>query len=495
MRCNLRIVAICLGLAILTIVAFYQVVHCDFVDYDDQEYVCLNPDVLGGLTFESACWSFTALYAHNWHPLTWLSLQLDATIYGEDPAGYHLTNLLLHTGSAILLFLVLNGMTGCVWRSAVVAAFFSVHPLRVESVAWVSERKDVLSCFFGMLTLMAYLRYVRCPGWGRYICVIVAFTLGLMAKAMLVTLPCVFCLLDYWPLRRLSWSPAASNLQESNAVSVPRATLRLLIWEKLPLFSLSLISSLVTAAAQLADMGYLSALPWEIRAQNALITYASYLGQLFWPTNLCVFYPHPRESVLAWQSGAAGLLLLSVSALALIQLRKRPYLAVGWFWYLGMLVPVIGVIQAGEQARADRYTYLPMIGVLIMLAWGVPDLLRNRLRRVWAPVVCLLLAASAAATSLQVSHWRNSVELWEHAIAVDPGNAYAYYSLSSNYMIVGRIDDAIASARHAVVLEPEYLRFRAHLFLMLKRLGREEEANEERHQLNRLQMRPGVVGP
>ncbi len=428
------------GLALVagTLAAFWPVVYCGFVNFDDGAYVTENPRVFNGLTRQNVRWALTATYAANWHPLTWMSLQLDATLFGLNPRAFHLTNLALHLGSTLLLFAVLRFMTGAIWRSALLAALFALHPLHVESVAWVAERKDDLSTLFWMLTLLAYAWYSERPGVLRYLLVVVSFALGLAAKPMLVTLPCVLLLLDYWPLRRLRL-PGAEDQPTPHAVG-----LRRLVLEKLPLFVLSAAACFVTLQAQRGAVSSLDQLPLRDRLLNVVASYGGYLDKTIWPSGLCVLYPHPFDSLPLWQPILSGLALILFSALAYWQRRSHPYVAVGWLWYLGTLVPVIGLVQVGEQAMADRYTYVPLIGVFLALAWGLPAFL-SAYRVGPAAMVfpaLLLLVACGVATRAQVWRWRNSVELWEHTLKVTTNNATAQNNLGGALMEEGRNDEA-----------------------------------------------------
>jgi Flp pilus assembly protein TadD len=360
-------IAVCLGLAALTLGAMGHAYANGFVNYDDGDYVVRNAQVREGLSWAGTVWAFATTHAANWHPLTWLSLQLDAALFGSASAwGFHLTNVLLHTANVVLLFLALRRLTGAVWRSAAVAALFAVHPAHVESVAWVAERKDVLSGLFWMLTLLAYAFYAERPNWQRYLLVLAAFALGLMAKPMLVTLPCVLLLLDYWPLQRV---PAACG-------SVPgRKRLGILLVEKLPLFALTAAACLVTLYAQRQGgaVNTLEQLPLRDRLLNTAAAYTGYLAELVWPAGLAPFYPHPREHLLLEQAVRAGVVLALITGVVIWAWRRR-YLTVGWLWFLGTLVPVIGLVQVGGQAMADRYTYIPYIGLFIALVWLAADL-------------------------------------------------------------------------------------------------------------------------
>jgi len=368
------------GLAIFLLITVVVLVYAPvkdypFINYDDTLYVTEVPQVQQGLGWDSVVWSMTAMEAANWHPLTWLSHMLDVQLFGLNPAGHHLTNLLLHLANVLLLFGVLQQMTGAVWRSALVAALFALHPLNVESVAWVAERKNVLSTLFWLLTMAAYMGYVRKPHWGRYLGMMGIFVLGLMAKPMLVTLPCVLLLLDYWPLGRLGKD--SKEFWER----LPR-----LAAEKLPLFIPVAAISVVTIAAQ-SQAGALSSwegLPLGVRVANAVLTYGVGLKKMLWPVDLAVFYPHPGNSLAVWPVALAALLLVILSLGVWWQGRRSRYLVVGWLWYLGTLFPVSGLIQVGEQAMADRYAYVPLMGLFIILAWGTAELAQTlRLPKAW----------------------------------------------------------------------------------------------------------------
>jgi protein O-mannosyl-transferase len=391
-------------LVLLTVAAFAGVWQNGFVEVDDDEYVYTNAEVLSGLSLHGVCWAFTTFHAGNWHPLTWLSLQLDAELFGLNPAGYHITNLLLHCGSAVLLFLALWRLTGALGRAAVVAAFFAVHPLRVESVAWVAERKDILSGLFWMLTLLAYAWYAERPDRTRYLLTLLAFAVGLLAKPMLVTLPCVLVLLDFWPLRRARGLGADGVDQR----------------EKLPFFALAAVTCVLTLLAQEEAQPSLEALPLWTRVLNALVAYVTYLGKMLWPRDLAFPYPHLGTDLPLWKAGAAGLLLALISWAVLRAGRRCPYLAVGWLWYLGTLVPVIGLVQVGGQALADRYTYVPLVGLFLAIAWGLAHWAAGRpARRVLlGGATVALLAACVVATQAQVRHWQDTLTLWERAFSV-----------------------------------------------------------------------------
>ena len=406
---------VCVGLSLLTLIAFWGVSGAQFVDWDDPGYVSENPIVQQGLTWNNVVWAFTNPgYESNWHPLTWISHLLDVSMFGVTPRGPHLENVAFHIASALLLFLLWRAMTGAVWRSALVAALFALHPAHVESVAWISERKDVLSTFLGLLTLLAYVRYTRRPGTGRYLAVVGLFALGLAAKPMLCTWPCLMLLLDVWPLRRM-------------------ATWRSLVIEKVPLLVLSGASAGMTYLAQKWGTAVVSvaSFPIGIRVENAIVSYARYLFTLVWPVNLGIYYPAAREG-LGPAAAAAALLLLGIAAAVLWFSRgDRKYLAVGWLWFVGTLVPVIGFVQVGGQAMADRYTYFPFIGLFVMIAWGVPELLPvwPARRIVLAGAASVVLIGCAALTVRQVRFWSDSRSLFEHAIAVEPRNPAAHTNL------------------------------------------------------------------
>lgn len=437
------VISLCLVLA--TIVIYWQVLNHDFVNFDDDIYVTQNPRVQMGLTPQSLSWAFTTTDAEFWHPLTWISHMLDCQLYGLHPGWHHLTNLLLHTANTLLLFLVLEWMTGALWRSAFVAALFSLHPLHVESVAWVAERKDVLSTLFWMLTMAAYVYYTKVPSLKRYVLVPVAFGLGLMAKPMLVTLPFVLLLLDYWPLRRL---------EKKQGASISR-----LILEKVPLFALTILFCVVTFFAQQEGglLPSLEGLPLKDRLANVLVSYVGYMGKMVWPRDLAVYY-HLPEAAATWKALVSALFLGFLSILAVWGRKGRPYLAVGWLWYLGTLVPVIGLVQIATFTMADRYTYVTLIGLFIMIAWTVPDLLEG-----WKYGKGVLLMSAAtvlsifmACTWFQVRHWEDSISLWRHTVKITDSSYSAYNSLGAAFLEQGRLDEAAANIREALRIRPDY---------------------------------------
>jgi protein O-mannosyl-transferase len=457
-RSALKSIAICFALAAITWIVFGQTLRHEFVNFDDGAYVYRNFDVTRGLTFDGAKWAFTHVVAANWHPLTILSHMLDCRLYGVNPAGHHFTNVLLHTLAVVLLFLVLNWITKALWRSAFVAAVFAVHPLHVESVAWIAERKDVLSAVFFMLTLAAYVYYMRTRTIGRYLLMSILFGCGLMAKPMLVTLPFVLLLLDYWPLN--------SGQKISK-----------LIIEKIPLFALSAAASVATLITQDQSINLVQKLSLTGRIWNALAATVIYLRQTVWPTNLAVFYPY-SEDVSIGQVTLAIVLVGAITAGVILLRRKMPYLLTGWFWYLGMLVPVIGIVQVGMQAHADRYTYLPQIGIALAATWTIADFLeRWRYREVILGALSLTIVALLMFVArLQVSYWRDSQSLWEHTVAITPDNELADEHLADAYLDKNRIDDAIAQAQKAVRAQPNSAEAHGTLGASLARKGKPDEA-------------------
>jgi tetratricopeptide (TPR) repeat protein len=430
-------------LVAITWFVFGQTLRHDFVNFDDHVYVYENPLVVRGLSTEGIIGAFTQTHALNWHPLTTLSHMLDCQLYGLKAGGHHLTNVILHTISVLLLFLVLKQLTGALWQSAVVAALFAIHPLHVESVAWVAERKDVLSAVFFVLTLAAYARYARAPSIPRYLLVALLFACGLMSKPILVTLPFVLLLLDYWPLSRL-------EAQKSEAGS----RLRRLIAEKLPLFALSTCSCLVTLFTQRQGPNPIDQLPFLWRLNNTFVSYVTYIGQMLWPVRLAVFYPHPNDRLPLLEVTMAIAFLVGVSLLVIYLRRTKPYLITGWFWYLGMLVPVIGLVQVGEQAHADRYTYLPQIGLYIIIAWSVGDLLLESTSRACRALVgiaaAIIIVSLSARARGQTSYWKNSETLWNHTLAVTSDNDVAHNNLGFVFLRRGELDKAILEFQAAL---------------------------------------------
>lgn len=550
---------VCLALLILALAVFWQVRHFDFVNLDDKMYLHENPHVLSGLTVDGVKWAFTSFYASNWHPLTWLSHMLDVDLFGLDAGSMHLVNVFFHVASTLLLFLILERMTGALGRSALVAALFALHPLHVESVAWIAERKDVLSAFFWMLTLGAYVLYKERKHPGAYLAALFFFALGLMAKPMLVTLPFVLLLLDLWPLKRLQRAdairgsgveavepltkkeksrkkrkekefhvkplPAAAQTGEA---SLAWSRLLPLVREKIPFFVLSAASSLMTLYAQQhSAMVSMERIPQIARLSNAAMSYVLYIGKTVWPSNLSVFYPYPAAWPF-WQVGAAFLLLAGITAAAVYGVKRLPFVAVGWFWYLGTLVPVIGVLQVGMQAMADRYTYIPAIGLYIAAAWGAPELLKRwrHGKKTLTAVAALVVAALSVASWTQTGYWRDSVSLFSHALAVtkdnhlahnnlgvalnaagekqkaafhyaeairlNPGYASYHYNYANDLAAQGRTEEAVFHYTEAIRLEPGY--FNAHNNLGLARASRREFKEAAVQFQEALRVRPGTAG-
>ena len=464
------ILSICLALAAVTLAVFGQTLRHEFVNYDDDAYVYDNPAVTGGLTFRGIESAFTRGSAENWDPLTTISHMLDCQLYGLNAGGHHMTNVLLHAATAILLFLVLRQMTCALWRSAFVAAVFAIHPLRVESVAWVTERKDVLSGLFFMLTLWAYVRYVRQPPLlRRYLVVMLCFVLGLMSKAMLVTLPFVLLLLDYWPLKRFT-----GPVEGLKKLSLPMR----LILEKIPLLMLSLASSVVTIIAQGHAVQPLEKFPLSLRIGNALVSCVAYGWQMFCPAGLAVYYPYPAGGLPAGEVILAVLILLAISVGVFHWRRPCPYLLVGWLWYLVMLTPVIGLVQISGQARADRYTYLPQIGLYLALTWAVVKLSAGwRFRQpVLGGLAAIMVAALSACSFIQTAHWHDSETLWAHTLACTSNNAIAHYNFGMTILPKGRVDEALAHFQKAVEIDPNFARAQVSLGAAFFQIGRADEA-------------------
>jgi tetratricopeptide (TPR) repeat protein len=460
-------IVVALGLVALTLGVYAGVCRSSFMNYDDSIYVTANRQVQGGLSLPGLRWACTSFDAANWHPLTWLSLQLDASLYGLCPFGFHLTNILLHAASTGLLLALLCRLTGRLWPSALVAALFGLHPLHVESVAWVAERKDVLSGFLAFLTLYAYARYTRNPGWVNYGLTTLALALGLMAKPMLVTLPCLFLLLDFWPLGRFPSGPPGGALQ-------PAAKSRITL-EKLPWFALAAVSSAVTVHAQNRAWAIrsLEEFPLSIRAGNAVIACVRYLLAAVWPSGLQPFYAHSGQPSAVWILGLCGLLLAIVTMVVLTSARSMPYFLVGWLWYLVTLAPVIGIIQVGMQAMADRYTYLPLVGIFIMASWGAAELAARRRVPARAAAACasVVVAAFAIAAWHQASFWKDGITMWRHALDCEPGSSFAHYNLGSALAKEGRFGEARDEFETALAINDRYAEAHNNLGLVLQKTG------------------------
>jgi tetratricopeptide (TPR) repeat protein len=489
---------ICLMLAMVTTAVYLPVRHYQFVNYDDDVYVTLNPHIHHGLTRKAVEWSFAAglLYsspnADYWRPLSYLSHALDIELFGFQPAGHHLMSVALHVAATVSLFWVLQLMTGALWRSAFVAALFALHPLHVESAAWVAERKDVLSGLFFILTLGAYTRYSRKPSVSGYLLVLGLFVLGLMSKPIVVTLPLVLLLLDYWPLRRCAGPAKAEDYYRSDLRSqFPIQTVLRLVLEKLPFFVLAAGLSLFTFHSQKAvgAVSHLDQVSLSARIENALVSYGAYLLNLFWPADLAVLYPY-HLVLPAWQVWGSLVLLGGITVLVLAGARRCPWLPVGWCWYLGMLLPVIGIIQVGSQARADRYTYLSSIGLFLMVVWTVGELCPSWRHRkgLLGVLMGLVVAIMTVCTSVQISYWRNSESLWMHALACTSDNAIAHDNFGSALFQKGRVDEAIAQYQTALQIEPYNAAAHNNLGNALLKKGRVDEAIA--HYQTTLQIKP-----
>jgi hypothetical protein len=442
-------------LAVLTVGVYSAVGHHPFVDYDDQEYVINNAHVKAGLTWDTFTWALTATEASNWHPVTWLSHALDCELYDLNASGHHWTNLLIHVVNVILLFLLLQRVTRETWRSLFVAALFALHPLNVESVAWIAERKNVLSTMFFLLALGAYGWYAQKPNIRRYGVLVVLFVLGLASKPMVITLPFVLMLMDYWPLQRIeSW------IAPSDAFPVPQARFSDLLQEKIPLLALSLASAIITVVAQTASVVPTAALPFAVRLETALYSYGLYVWKMFWPARLALIYPHPGRTLAWWYPVLGTLMMIGVSLIAWQQRSKRPYVAVGWLWYVGTAVPIIGIMQVGLQVVADRYAYVTLIGLFVIVAWtlipSAKEISQSLGQSLMIPAAAavVVLAALSFVTWRQVGYWRSTIDLWEHALQVTTDNTIAENFLANNLFLAGRYQEGMSHLRNYARLEP-----------------------------------------
>ncbi|MGB8010425.1 MAG: tetratricopeptide repeat protein [Terriglobales bacterium] len=453
-----RTVLLCLLLAASVLLAYIPATHNGFLNYDDDEYITNNPHVKAGLTWTTVKWAFATYDQANWHPLTWLSHALDCQLFGLNPAGHHLVNVLLHAANVVLLFLLLQGVTGFRWRSLMVAALFALHPINVESVAWAAERKNVLSMLFFLLALHAYSWYTRRPGLGRYALVVFVFALGLLSKPQVITFPFLLLLWDYWPLGRIG--APAQHRPVATAVEARQPSIGWLVLEKLPLVALSAASAVVTMKAQKVGgaVKALSQYSLPLRLETAVISYARYLGKALWPSKLVALYPHPTELYPAWQAGAAVLLLIVLTAWT-VRAHDRRYLAVGWFWFLGSLVPMIGLVQVGAQGMADRYAYIPFIGLFLMLTWLVADWAKDhRFSAAWLAVPAVAwLVVLGALTYRQVGYWHDIPSFWLRTLALTENNYVAHDSLGDFFTSQGRTDEAAAQYRAALAIRPDDL--------------------------------------
>lgn len=508
---KLEIVAVSF-LLLVTFLVYSPILHYGFVNFDDPAYVTANPVVNLGLTPDGVVWAFKGFHSYNWHPLTWISHMLDVKFFGLDPGGHHFVSIMFHLANTLLLFLVFRAMTGQPWHSLGVAALFALHPFHAESVAWIAERKGVLSTFFWMLAMIAYVRYARGPALSRYLLVVLFFLCGLLSKPMVVTLPLVLLLLDYWPLGRFA---SGFGKMDSDTAGIPLRTATQLLAEKVPLLVLSLASAVVTFIAQKAGGAMRAAedIAPTAAAANAVVSYAKYLAKTIWPSDLSVFYPFP-DTISAPALSVSGALLLVFTAAAIAASRRRPYLLTGWFWFLLTLLPVIGFIRFGGHAMADRYTYIPLTGLFVMIVWAVPGILpKGRPATTFIAVSAVtVISLLSAVTWKQVSYWRNSVSLFEHALAVSENSrtahmnlasalaeqgdferalphaievarmrpdAFAYTSVAWLYSQLGLYDKAIEAGKEAVRLDPGHAKARYVLAVSYMRRGEREEALRE----------------
>ena len=454
----------CLLLALATIALYNSVTRAPFLNFDDQVYVTDNPQVRAGLTWNTVVWAFRTPKAFDWHPITWLSYALDWQIFGLDPAGYHTINILLHAANAVLLFLLLEGATGLAWRSLAVSALFALHPINVESVAWISERKTVLSMLFFLLALAAYGWYTRRPRIGRYLVVTLAYVLGLMSKAQVITFPFALLLLDYWPLGRLAPHPARPHeVGGEPAVAAAGPSFWKLIGEKVPWFALSAVSAVITLKTGGAAFNYMvltdltrSKLSLWLRLGNAALSYVKYLGKAFWPVNLAIVYPHLGPGISIPGAVLSAFAIIAVSILALIFRRRRPFL-VGWFWFLGTLVPMIGLVDIGVHAMADRYAYIPLLGIFVIVSWGAADLIKrwHVPTAVTAAGTVAILLALGIALHRQASFWSDNVTLWTHTLEITEANFTAEDNLAGALITQGRVEEALPHLLRARALRPD----------------------------------------
>ncbi len=506
---------ICLFLVVATFAVYWQVLDNDFVIYDDDVYVTENIHVNKGVTFDSLTWAFTSSHSSNWHPLTWVSHMIDCQLYGLNPRGHHITSLLFHVANTLLLLLILVRMTGALWQSSFVAALFALHPLHVESVAWVAERKDVLSTFFMMLTLWVYTIYVKKGGIKRYLLVVLLFILGLMSKPMLVTLPFILLLLDFWPLGRLCLLHDTRNVVTGQQTNEKTDIFRLVL-EKVPFLALAVVSSVVTFIVQERGgaMELLKSYSLQTRIINAFVAYIEYIVNMVWPVELVVLYPHPGNSLSLWKGVVAGLVLVLITVLVIRKARRIPYLAVGWLWYVVTLIPVIGIVQVGSQAMSDRYTYITLIGLFVIIAWGAKDLLSKWLhRKIWfGTLVAIILPVLIVLTWKQVQYWENSNTLFKHtlkhtsnnllihnnqgivlreqgrteeaikhylqALRSNPDYALAHYNLGNAYAEQGKTKKAIEAFKQAIRINPDYAQAHYNLGVAYDGSGKHKKAIE-----------------
>jgi len=458
-----RNLLICIVLAVITIIIYWQAQEFKFIYYDDNEYVTEKVHVMAGITWPGVKWALGATESGFWHPLTWLSLMLDRELFNNHPGGFHWTNVIIHILNTLFLFFTLKAATAAPLRSAFVALLFAIHPLHVESVAWVSQRKDLLSSFFGFLCLLSYVKYTGFPTWRRYLLVLVFFILSLMSKPMIVTFPLVMLLMDYWPLKRIASFWAGSSAEQESPKPpnrcVTKRSFKALLMEKLPFFLLSAVASalVIFTEKKIGALTTLESLSIAERSSNAVVSYAKYIVMMFWPADLAFLYPHPVTQPIVQVLGAAILILL-VTAIVAFSFKRKPYLLFGWCWYFVILLPVIGLIQVGPHALADRYTYISLVGLFLMLVWGVFDVSKQwRYRSVWLWMIGLTTAIALSLTAwVQIGYWRNSVTLFEHALKVTTGNYIALNNLGCIYLGNGEVDRGMSYFKEAVSVKPKY---------------------------------------
>jgi tetratricopeptide (TPR) repeat protein len=477
-------VVVCVFLIVTTFSVYSQVLDHEFINFDDDKYVTENSIVQVGLTNENIIRIFTEPIFGMWIPITTLSYIIDYEVYGLNAKGYLLTNLLFHIANSLLLFLVLFRITGAIWKSAFVAAMFAFHPLNVESVAWISERKNVLSTLFWLLTMWTYINYAESPNVKRYGIVVLFFTLGLMSKAMLVTLPFVLLLLDYWPLKRLKLRQEKCSEEVLENNTAKSSEIFRLVQEKIPLFLITMVSSILTVVSQHRTFGvqFSESISMETRLNNAMVSYLEYLRKMIWPENLSMFYPHPGNTLSTWQGILCGMAFVSITIFSIRLIRKVPYFAVGWFWYVGTLIPVIGVVQVGGQAMADRYAYIPLIGVFILLSWGVPELIskwrfKGNVLSISAAIIIPILLVT---TWGQVNHWKDSITLFKHTIEVTdkkyPNLAIIHNNLGIALFAGGKNEEAISHYMKAINLKSNHTLAHYNLGIALFADGKAEKA-------------------
>lgn len=478
-------IPICLFLALSTLAVYWQTYNYDFVYFDDQVYVAENYAVQAGMSKHGLHWALTTFEGGNWHPLTWLSHMLDVELFGLNAGMHHVTNLLFHIANSILVFFLFRRMTGAMWRSAFVASIFAIHPLHVESVAWIAERKDVLCTFFWMLTMLAYVHYTKKNGLGAYILVIVFFMLGLMSKPMIVTLPLILLFLDYWPLGRLRFRGTVN----CSYLNIKQRTVSFLLVEKIPLFVLSALVSLLTLVAQ-NKAGFVQTirdLSLPARIVNAVISYVAYMGKMFWPSDLAVLYPYP-ESFHFWNFIGAASVLISISTLCFLMIRGRCYLAVGWLWYVVSLLPMIGVIQVGEQAMADRYTYIPSIGISVAVAWLISDALKRwSLKSILLTIgSCVIICAFALLAWKQVGYWKNTLTLFKHTLNVTEHNWSIQRGMGLFLINQGKYQEGTDHIKSVLKVYPEDIDAHMNLGVANERQGLPDEAIKQYEEVLRI---------